>query len=101
MIGVWNNDITHTRQSDPLYRAFDLTIGRVAASAGARFADPFPLFNPQGSLAREKARICAYTFICSRGDGRTPHRHRIPGDRDKRPQGVPVRATLSVSLSDP
>jgi lysophospholipase L1-like esterase len=69
VIGVWNNDITTTRQSDPLYRTFDLALGRVAASMRARFADPFPLFNPQGSLAREKARICSYTFMCSRGDG--------------------------------
>jgi lysophospholipase L1-like esterase len=69
VIGLWNNDLTTTRQSDPLYRTLDLTIGRVAADAGARFADPFPLFNPQGSPARRKTRICVYTFICSRGDG--------------------------------
>ena len=25
--------------------------------------------NPQGSVTREGARICALTFICSRGDG--------------------------------
>ena len=47
-----------------------LTIGRVAAGAKARFADTFPVFNPQGSNAREKARICALTFACSQGD---PH----------------------------
>ena len=69
VVGVWNNDVRTTRQSDPLYRAFDLALARVATGARARFADPFPLFNPRGSLAREKARICAYTFICSRGDG--------------------------------
>ena len=68
-IGIWNNDITTTSRSDPFYRAFDLTLGRTAAGARAFFADPFPLFNPQGNLAREKARICAYTFTCSRGDG--------------------------------
>ena len=50
-------------------RARGLTLGRTAAGARAYFADPFPLFNPQGNLAREKARICAYTFTCSRGDG--------------------------------
>jgi lysophospholipase L1-like esterase len=69
VIGVWNNDIATTRQSDPYYRAFDLTLAQVAAGARAHFANPFPLFNPQGNLAREKARICAYTFICTRGDG--------------------------------
>jgi lysophospholipase L1-like esterase len=69
VIGVWNNDIKTTRKSDPLYRTLDLTIGRVAAGVGAHFADPFPVFDPQGSRARRKARICAFTFICSRGDG--------------------------------
>jgi lysophospholipase L1-like esterase len=69
VIGVWNNDIRNPLQSDPLYRAFDLSLGQVAAKQGARFADPFPLFNPQGNLARKRARICAYTFICTRGDG--------------------------------
>jgi lysophospholipase L1-like esterase len=69
VVGVWNNDLSHPRQSDPLYRAFDLAIGRVAAGADAHFADPFPLFDPQGSLTRRQARICAFTFMCSRGDG--------------------------------
>jgi lysophospholipase L1-like esterase len=69
VIGVWNNDINVTRRSDPYHRAFDLTIGDVAASARAHFANPFPLFNPQGNPAREKTRICALTFICTRGDG--------------------------------
>jgi lysophospholipase L1-like esterase len=65
VVGVWNNDLATIRQSDPLYRRFDLTIARVAAAARAYFADPFPLFDPQGSFARRKARICAFTFICS------------------------------------
>jgi lysophospholipase L1-like esterase len=65
VIGLWNNDLTTTRQSDPLYRRFDLTIARAAAGARAYFADPFPLFDPQGTLARRRARICAFTFICS------------------------------------
>lgn len=69
VIGILNNDITTTRQSDPFYRAFDQAIGRTAARARAHFADPFPLFNPQGSLARERARICAYTFTCTQDDG--------------------------------
>ena len=69
VIGLWNNDLATPRQSDPLYHTLDLTIGRVAAGAGARFADPFPLFDPQGGLAVRKARICSLTFICSRGDG--------------------------------
>jgi lysophospholipase L1-like esterase len=69
VVGLWNNDLSHPRESDPLYRTLDLTIGRVAATVGARFADPFPLFDLQENLARRRARICALTFTCSRGDG--------------------------------
>jgi hypothetical protein len=28
-----------------------------------------PAFNPSGSVTKEKARICALTFICSQSDG--------------------------------
>jgi hypothetical protein len=51
--------VANLRPTDPLFRSLDTTIGRVAAGAKARFADTFPVFNPQGSIAREKARICA------------------------------------------
>jgi hypothetical protein len=30
----------------------------------------YPVFSPVGNPARAKARICALTFICSKGD---PH----------------------------
>jgi lysophospholipase L1-like esterase len=68
--GIWNFDAAHLKQTDPLVRSFDTTIRKVAASRQARFANTFPTFNPQGSLAREKARLCSLTFACSKGD---PH----------------------------
>jgi len=40
---------------------------RAAAAGKARVAKMYPVFNPIG---RERARICALTFICSKGD---PH----------------------------
>jgi lysophospholipase L1-like esterase len=67
--GAWNDDVAELRQTDPLVHSLDTTMAGVAARAGARFAEIFPTFNPTGSLAREKARICALTFICSEGDG--------------------------------
>jgi len=67
--GTWNNDVAHLAQTDPLYRSLDATMKRVAAGAKARYAELFPTFNPPGSLAREKARICALTFVCSADDG--------------------------------
>jgi lysophospholipase L1-like esterase len=70
LTGGWNFNVANLRPTDPLFRSLDTTIGRVATGAKARFADTFPVFNPPGSIAREKARICALTFACSQGD---PH----------------------------
>ncbi len=67
LTGAWNFDVEHLAQSDPLFRSVDATIARVAAAGKARVAKMYPVFNPIG---REKARICALTFICSKGD---PH----------------------------
>lgn len=35
----------------------------------ARFADPFPVFNPQGDETAETSAICALTLLCTEGDG--------------------------------
>ena len=40
-----------------------------ATAVRARFADPFPVFNPQGDETAETAAICALTLLCSQGDG--------------------------------
>jgi hypothetical protein len=42
----------------------------VAAVGKVRFAKTFPVFNPAGNPAKEKARLCALTFACSAED---PH----------------------------
>jgi lysophospholipase L1-like esterase len=68
--GIWNFIIDDLRRADSVFRSLDATIARVAAGANARFAATFPAFNPRGSVTREKARICALTFTCSRDD---PH----------------------------
>jgi lysophospholipase L1-like esterase len=68
--GLWDtNDSAQLRLGDPLVKAANSAIAGVVRGAKGRFADVFPTFNPHGSLAREKARVCALTFICSRGDG--------------------------------
>jgi lysophospholipase L1-like esterase len=69
VIGLWNNDVDTPRKSDPLIQSVNKTIVTVTTPAKGRFADVFPAFNPQGNLARERARICAFTFLCSKGDG--------------------------------
>jgi lysophospholipase L1-like esterase len=68
--GAWNFDVGELAQTDPLFRSVDAAIARVAAAGKARVAKMYPVFNPAGSRARQKARLCALTFICSKGD---PH----------------------------
>ena len=67
LTGAWNFDVEELAQTDPLFRSIDAAIVRVAVAGKARVAKMFPVFNPVG---KEKARICALTFICSKGD---PH----------------------------
>ncbi len=68
--GTWNFNAGDLKRTDPLLRSINASMARAAASADARFAATFPAFNPQGSVARERAQICSLTFICSRDD---PH----------------------------
>jgi hypothetical protein len=63
--GVYDGNVAGFAVTDPLYRELDSTLAARAAASQAYFADTFPIFNPQGDPAREKARICALTFICS------------------------------------
>jgi lysophospholipase L1-like esterase len=70
LTGAWNFDVQHLLQTDPLFRSIDATIARVAAAEKARVAKMYPVFSPVGNPAGAKARICALTFICSKGD---PH----------------------------
>lgn len=67
LTGAWNFDVEHLAQVDPLFRSVDATIARAAVTGKARIARMYPVFSPAGN---EKARICALTFICSKGD---PH----------------------------
>jgi lysophospholipase L1-like esterase len=69
--GIWNFNADALGQTDPLFRSFEATIARVTSGTKVRFADTLPVFNPQGNLAREKARLCSLTFACA-GDG-DPH----------------------------
>lgn len=66
--GSWNDNVAALAQTDPLYQALDVAISGAARGARARFADIRSVFNPPGGVAKEKARICAYTLICSEND---------------------------------
>jgi lysophospholipase L1-like esterase len=68
--GAWNVDPNEVGQLQPIYRSLDAAIARAASASRARVAKTLPAFNPAGNLRARKARLCALTFICSRGD---PH----------------------------
>ena len=70
LTGAWNFDVEQLVKSQPLFRSIDATIARVAAARKARVAKIYPVFSPVGHPARARARICALTYICTKGD---PH----------------------------
>ena len=70
LTGAWNFDVERLAQVDPLFRSVDAAIARAATAGKARVAKMYPVFNPARNPAKNKARICALTFICSKGD---PH----------------------------
>ena len=70
MTGAWNPEADRLAQAEPLYRSLDAAIERVAAASRARVANMFVALDGSGNLRARKARLCALTFFCSKGD---PH----------------------------
>jgi lysophospholipase L1-like esterase len=68
--GAWDPEADRLEQTEPLYRSLGAAIARVAAASGARVADVFAAFNGSGTVQAQRARLCALTFFCSKGD---PH----------------------------
>jgi len=68
--GAWNIDPDSLEQLRPVYRSLNSAIARAAARSRSRFADTLPIFNPTGSPRAQRARLCALSFVCSKGD---PH----------------------------
>jgi lysophospholipase L1-like esterase len=69
-MGAWNPEADQLKHVEPLYRSVDAAIARAAAQSRAHVAKTFAVFNPPGSVRAQKARLCALSFICSKGD---PH----------------------------
>jgi lysophospholipase L1-like esterase len=63
LTGLYNFNADDLRGTDPIFRSINGTIAAVTRRLGAHYASLFAVFNPQG--ARERARVCAFTFICS------------------------------------
>jgi lysophospholipase L1-like esterase len=66
--GAWNPFVAALGFADSLFQGFNASLARAAAANGARFADPFPIFNPQGDPAAEIAALCTLTLLCTNGD---------------------------------
>jgi lysophospholipase L1-like esterase len=66
--GVWDTFLGLFALADPMFEALNAAIAGVTADADARFADPFPIFNPRGDAAAETAAICTLTLLCTDGD---------------------------------
>ena len=65
--GAWNPDPSQLGTLKAIYRSFEASVIRAAAPSHASVARMLPVFNP---AAKAQARLCAFTFICSKGD---PH----------------------------
>lgn len=68
--GAWNPDPRYLRQLAPVYRSFEAAIAQATTGSQAKIARMLPVLNPAGSLQAQRARLCKFTFICSKGD---PH----------------------------
>ena len=66
--GAWDSFLDVLAFADPLFQALNQSISSVAAAHRVRFADPFPLFNPQGDMNAEIQRMCTLTLLCTEGD---------------------------------
>jgi lysophospholipase L1-like esterase len=63
VLGLYNPFGSTIAGADQLTAQLNGVMANVAAAAGARFADPLPLFNPPG--AREQPTICLLTNMCT------------------------------------
>ena len=68
LTGAWDPFLNALAFADPLYQTFNTAIAAVAARSRARFADPFPIFNPQGNPNAEILAICTLSLLCSQSD---------------------------------
>src|SRR5260221_7929778 len=69
VVGAYDPNIGAFAFADPLFTQLNQAQQAAAATVRARFADPFPVFNPQGDDAAETTAICTLTLLCSQGDG--------------------------------
>jgi hypothetical protein len=83
--GAWNHRVGFFDVSDPLIVALNYAMDEASTATRARFADPFPLFNPQGD-GRDGHHLPAVARVHRR---RHPSiRRRVRGSRRHRAAGI-------------
>jgi len=63
--GTWDSFIDALEFADPLFQLMNASMAAAAAPERVRFADPFPLFNPQGDVQREVQNLCSLLLLCT------------------------------------
>ena len=63
--GSWDSFIDSLEFADPLFQLLNASMAATAAAEHVRFANPFPLFNPQGDAQREIESLCAVLLLCT------------------------------------
>jgi lysophospholipase L1-like esterase len=74
LMGSWDSFIDALDFADPLFQLMNASMAAAAAAERVRFADPFPLFNPQGDVQREVQNLCSLLLLC------TPQQDSHPSD---------------------
>ena len=82
--GSWDSNLNALEFADPLFQSLNQSMVSMTALQRLRFADPFPVFNPQGDLAREIQVHCAMTLLCT--------------DQDSHPSDAGYRALADLIL---
>jgi lysophospholipase L1-like esterase len=65
---AWDSFIGAFDFADPLFQLLNASLADVAAANLAWFANPFPIFNPQGDPDAETQAICTLLLLCTEGD---------------------------------
>lgn len=65
LLGAVDVNIGAYALTHPLIQRLNAAMAAAAAAARAGFADPFPVFDPEGDAG---ATVCALTLLCSDGD---------------------------------
>jgi lysophospholipase L1-like esterase len=65
VLGAFDANIGAFPLTHPIIQQLNLALAGAAAANRARFADPFPIFNPDGDTG---AALCTLTLLCSNGD---------------------------------